>query len=79
MNFFFGTYTTLDRSDQIAIAIANYEDKSITSYVGNYRNLIMGGQMTEAPYEKPSSPKGVWEAVHQTFYNIPIEKYGIGK
>lgn len=76
---FFGTYTALDGAypGQIAIAIADFKHKTITSYVGNYQGNLMGGQMVGAPANGAATPKGVWEAIHASILEVEEGAYGI--
>ena len=58
---YFGTWTVLGSSNQLALAIANFSQQSITSYSGNVAGPSMGGEMTGgAPGQ--SVFKGVWSA-----------------
>ncbi|WPQ64763.1 hypothetical protein SIO70_07765 [Chitinophaga sancti] len=76
---FFGTYTALDGANpgQIAIAIADFNNRTITSYVGNYQGNLMGGQMVGAPDNGSATPKGVWSAFHISILEIDEGSYGI--
>jgi hypothetical protein len=61
---YFGVWDQLGSSNQIGLAIANFEQSSITSYVGNIVGPAMGGQMTGST--KGGTPiKGVWSANRQ--------------
>lgn len=58
---YFGTWTQLGSSNQLALGIANFQQQSVTSYSGNVAGPAMGGEMTGGT---PGGQifKGVWSA-----------------
>ena len=60
---FFGTYAILGQTNQISLAIADFNgnEKSITAYVGNIMGGAMGGQARGAKVGGNTSD-GVWSA-----------------
>lgn len=69
---FFGTWTQLGASNQVALAIADSTKPSITSYVGNVAFGSMGGLMTGGsgcPVSKTIS--GSWIAIQQELVEAP--------
>lgn len=62
---YFGTWTVLGASSQVALAIANFKQQTITSYNGNVVGPAMGGQMTGGSPGKPTS-SGTWSAQRKT-------------
>ncbi len=75
---FFGTWTVLGTSNQVSLAIANFQGQSITSYCGNVVGPAMGGQMTGA---SPNGPvfQGIWSAVQQLHAEAPAGTLGLPK
>lgn len=70
---FFGTWTVLGSSSQVALAIADFKNPSITSYNGNVLGGAMGGEMTGgAPGQ--STFAGVWSAQQQAHADAPHKR-----
>lgn len=59
---FFGTYAILGNSSYLSLAIADFNGKTITSYVGNYVGLRMGGEAIGASANHGKSHSGIWTA-----------------
>jgi len=69
---FFGIWTQLGPSNQVALAIADSTKPSITSYVGNVGSGNMGGLMTGGsgcPVSKTIS--GSWFATKHELIDVP--------
>lgn len=77
---YFGTWTVLGSSNQLALALANFKGQTITSYSGNVAGFAMGGQMTGgSPGRKIH--KGVWSAqrrAHAKASKRPLDSPGKG-
>lgn len=69
---FYGTWTQLGTSNQVALAIADSTQPSITSYAGNVAFGSMGGLMTGGSGCPVSTTlSGSWVAVKQELLDAP--------
>jgi len=75
---FFGTYARLGNSSQVALAIANFSNKTITSYVGNVAGSAMGGETVGANYNQPErGVNGIWSAVQLPISNAEEKNHHV--
>ena len=78
---FFGTWTVLGSSNQVALAIANFESGSpffgsVTSYAGNVAGDVMGGQMKGGKRGGRIS-NGTWSGVRESTLEAPMREHHV--
>lgn len=73
---FNGVSDQLGSSSFVSLAIANYAQKSITSYIGNIAGGAMGGQMTGTQNSKVV--QGIWSAVKSHLDNAVPGAFNVG-
>ncbi|MEM7587237.1 MAG: hypothetical protein AAF560_27855 [Acidobacteriota bacterium] len=78
---FFGTWTVLGTSNQVALAIANFDRGSqffgsVTSYAGNVSGGVMGGQMKGGKRGGTIS-QGTWHGIRRSILKAPKEAHQV--
>lgn len=77
--YFYGTYVQLEDSNEISLAIGQFEGvQSITSYVGIAAGNVMGGQMQGVEVLQ-SGASGSWGATRIPILDLEKKNPGVGK